>query len=77
MARIVAAIIIFTPGVVGAIGIKLMRDALFAEVTPLFFNQSLQFAVGLIMFIGGLAFIGGFIHHRDKKKQLTKERNRK
>ncbi|HLR54550.1 MAG TPA: DUF2627 domain-containing protein [Pseudogracilibacillus sp.] len=76
MARIVAAIIIFTPGVIGAIGIKLMRDALFAEVTPFLINQSLQFAVGLIMFILGLAFIGGFIHHRDKKKQLTKKRNR-
>lgn len=77
MARIIAAIIIFTPGVVGAMGIKLMRDALFAEVTPFLINQSLQFAVGLIMFILGLAFIGGFIHHRDKKKQLAKKRNRK
>lgn len=68
--RIVAIIILFIPGIIGAYGIKLMRDALFAEITPLFLNASLQFIVGLILFGGGLAFIGGFVVHRDRKKQV-------
>lgn len=77
MARIVAAILLFTPGIIGAIGIKLMRDALFTEVSAYLFNETIQFIIGLIMFIGGLAFIGGFIYHRDKKRQLVKSQNKK
>lgn len=77
MARIIAAILLFIPGIIGAIGIKLMRDALFADVYTYLFNQGIQFVVGFILFIGGLAFIGGFIYHRDKKRQLTKKQKQK
>lgn len=77
MVRIIAVIILFIPGIIGAFGIKLMRDALFREFYPLLLHEGLQFAIGLLMFIGGLAFIGGFIYHRDKKKQLVKERAKK
>lgn len=76
MSRIIAVIIMFTPGIVGAFGIKLMRDALFAEVSPILFNEIVQFIIGFIMFAIGLAFVGGFIYHRDKKKQLVKERSK-
>lgn len=77
MVRIIAVIVLFFPGVIGAFGIKLMRDALFAEVHPILFHEGIQFVIGLIMFLGGLAFIGGFIYHRDKKRQLVKERSNK
>lgn len=76
MSRIFAVIVMFTPGIIGAFGIKLMRDAVFAEVSPILFNEIIQFIIGFIMFAIGLAFIGGFIYHRDKKKQLIKERNK-
>jgi len=59
MSRILAVIVMFTPGVIGAFGIKLMRDALFVEVTPIFFNEIIQFIIGFILFAVGLAFIGG------------------
>jgi len=77
MVRIIAVIILFIPGVIGAFGIKLMRDALFSEVYPILINEGLQFIIGLILFVGGLAFIGGFIYHRDKKRQLVKKRTKK
>ncbi|MEI3604863.1 DUF2627 domain-containing protein [Pseudogracilibacillus sp. SE30717A] len=77
MVRILAVIVIFLPGIIGAFGIKLMRDALFSEVYPILVHEGIQFFLGLIMFIGGLAFIGGFIYHRDKKRQLVKERSKK
>lgn len=70
MMRIIAIIILFIPGIIGAYGIKLMRDALFAEITPLFLNATLQFIIGFILFGGGLAFIGGFIIHRDRKNKV-------
>lgn len=76
MARIIAVILLFLPGVIGAYGIKLMRDALFSEVYSFLFNEVVQFIIGFIMFVGGLAFIGGFIYHRDKKRHLVKERTR-
>ena len=77
MSRIIAVIIMFTPGIIGAFGIKLMRDALFVEVSPILFNEIIQFIIGFIMFSAGLAFIGGFIYHRDKKNQLVKDRTNK
>ena len=73
MARIIAALMLFIPGIIGAIGIKWMRDALFAEFHPIFINEGIQFVIGLIMFAAGLTFIGGFIRHRDKKRQQIKK----
>lgn len=72
MARIVAALILFIPGVIAAFGIKLMRDALFNESFAIFVYTSIQFIAGFILFIAGLAFIGGFIFYRDKKKRKDK-----
>ena len=74
MIRIIAAALLFIPGIFSAFGIKLMRDNIFNEFYPIFFYPSIQFIVGLLLFLGGLAFIGGFIIHRDRKKQQKKKR---
>ncbi|WP_284140347.1 DUF2627 domain-containing protein [Virgibacillus sp. LDC-1] len=71
MGRIIAVLLLVIPGIFSAIGIKLMRDALFNEFTPLFIHIGVQFTVGVLLFLFGLAFIGGFIIHRDRKKQNT------
>lgn len=75
MARFIAILLIFIPGALGAFGIKLMRDALFADVYPLLVNETLQFIVGLILFIFGFGFVGGFIFHRDKKRNRLNKYN--
>lgn len=72
MVRIIAIIMLFTPGVIAAIGIKLMRDTLFDDFYPIFFNGGIQFVFGLLMFIGGVAFLGGFIVYRDRKREKKK-----
>lgn len=77
MVRIIAVVLIFLPGIICALGIKVMRDAFFAEVYPFLVNEVIQFIVGLLMFVGGLTFIGGFIYHRDKKRNLLKEQQTK
>lgn len=72
MIRFIAVLVLFIPGAIGAYGIKLMRDAIFAQFHPLFIHEGIQFVIGLILFCFGLAFIGGFIYHRDKKRNLVK-----
>lgn len=69
MTRFIAVLIIFIPGIIGAFGIKLMRDALFADTYSFLINETIQFIVGFILFLGGFSFIAGFIFHRDKKRQ--------
>ncbi|PWU68568.1 DUF2627 domain-containing protein [Gracilibacillus dipsosauri] len=70
--RIIALLLLVMPAIIATYGIKLMRDAFFGELTVIFFHIIIQFIIGLILFIGGLAFIGGFILHRDRKRQLIK-----
>ncbi|GAA0416571.1 MAG: DUF2627 domain-containing protein [Bacillota bacterium] len=77
MIRIIAALTLFIPGVISAIGIKLMRDALFDSFYPIFIYTGVQFFVGFILFLAGIAFIGGFIIHRDRKRQRLKQEQKK
>lgn len=77
MIRIIALIILIIPGVFAAFGIKLMRDALFLQISPLLFNAGLQFIVGLILFIAGVGFIGGYVVHRDRKKKSCHKAKKK
>lgn len=66
MQRFIALIILLIPGVIAGIGIKFMRDTVFHMLY--FPSAILQFTIGLILFFAGLAFIGGFIFHRDRKR---------
>ncbi|MCA0970145.1 DUF2627 domain-containing protein [Halobacillus litoralis] len=75
--RIIALLILVIPGIVAVYGIKLIRDALFGEFHPVFLHIALQGVAGLAFVIGGIAFIGGFILHRDRKRNLTKGRFQK
>lgn len=70
--RLLALIIIVIPGIVATLGIKLMRDAVFGDFYSFFFHIAIQFLSGLLLFLAGIAFIGGFILYRDRKRNLTK-----
>ncbi len=76
MARLFAVLLLFIPGIIAAFGIKLMRDTLFDHYNPIFFHVGIQFGVGLILFLAGLAFIGGFVVYRDRKKQMLIEQKK-
>jgi len=78
MARLLALIIVVIPGVIAVYGVRLMRDTVFSVLNWPFSILWLQFLSGLIMFLAGLAFIGGFIFYRDKKrKKVTKRLGRR
>jgi hypothetical protein len=77
--RFIAVLIIYViPGTIAAYGFKTMRDTLYLYFDPAI-NTFLvgQFLLGLILFVLGVAFIGGFILHRDRKKNLVQARFRK
>jgi Protein of unknown function (DUF2627) len=74
MRRIIALLILVIPGFLAGYGIKLMRDMTFGILqSPIPFLW-LQFLLGLILFIGGLAFVAGFIFHRDRKRNKVQTR---
>ncbi|ARI77115.1 DUF2627 domain-containing protein [Halobacillus mangrovi] len=72
--RLIALLLLVTPGLIAMYGIKLIRDALFGEFHPIFMHIAVQGLLGVIFVVGGIAFIGGFILHRDRKRNLTKGR---
>ncbi|KEZ50949.1 MULTISPECIES: DUF2627 domain-containing protein [Metabacillus] len=72
--RIVALIIMVIPGVLAGYGIKLMRDMLFGILQPPFPALWMQFIGGLLLFIGGLSFVAGFIFRRDSKRKKVQKR---
>ncbi|MFD1707045.1 DUF2627 domain-containing protein [Siminovitchia sediminis] len=77
MARIIALVLLVLPGLLAGYGIKLMRDMLFGILQPPLPYLWLQFLLGLIFFILGLGFIGGFILHRDRKRNKVQDRFKK
>ncbi|OIK11778.1 hypothetical protein BIV60_17545 [Bacillus sp. MUM 116] len=76
MQRIIALIILLIPGFLAAFGIKLMRDMTFGILQPPIPYLTLQFLIGLILFLGGLGFVAGFILHRDRKRNKVQARFR-
>lgn len=65
--RIIAIILMCLPGVLAIYGWTTMRDVLFNYTAGQPFAV-LQFLGALAAFIIGLAIVGGFIFHRDKKR---------
>ncbi|MBP2078243.1 DUF2627 family protein [Oceanobacillus polygoni] len=76
MSRFFALLLLFIPGVIAAIGIKLMRDTIFDDFYSYFFYPGIQFTIGLLLFIFGLLFLGGFIIYRDRKRQKIKQKDK-
>ncbi|MDQ0299563.1 putative membrane protein [Salibacterium salarium] len=65
--RIIALFVLVIPGLLSALGIKLMRDTLFQILQNPFPFLWLQFVIGLLLLIFGVWFISGFVLYRDRK----------
>jgi hypothetical protein len=74
MIRIIALFILLIPGFLAGFGIKLMRDMTFGVLLSPIPSLGLQFLLGLLLFIGGLGFVAGFIFRRDRKRNKVQAR---
>ncbi|GGE37673.1 hypothetical protein GCM10011391_15630 [Pullulanibacillus camelliae] len=74
MTRFIALIIILLPIAAAVIGVKLMRDTFFDIVHAPFSHLWSQFIGGLLLFILGIAFVGGWIFYRDRKRNYVADR---
>ncbi|MBA2873391.1 DUF2627 domain-containing protein [Thermaerobacillus caldiproteolyticus] len=77
MQRMIALTILLIPGFLAALGIKWMRDTLFGILHAPLPSLWLQFLCGFLLFALGLGFIGGFILHRDQKRNKVQPRFQK
>ncbi|WP_027093741.1 DUF2627 domain-containing protein [Cohnella thermotolerans] len=83
ISRLIAILLLVVPGLAAAYGFLLMKDALFdyfaqlgnVELTTPKFAW-LSFAIGFVLFILGVGFIGGWIFFRDRKHNYLSSRFR-
>jgi len=83
ISRLIAVLLLVIPGVAAAYGFLLMKDAVFdyfaqlgnVELTNPHFAW-LRFAIGFVVFLCGVAFIGGWIFFRDRKHNYLSSRFR-
>ncbi|MBA9088568.1 uncharacterized membrane protein YjjB (DUF3815 family) [Fontibacillus solani] len=84
ISRFIAIIILVIPGILAMIGFLKMKDALFLfmsrhgddSLTSITFDW-LDFGAGLILFVIGIGFLGGWIFFRDRKRNYVGPRFRK
>ena len=79
ISRFVAVLLLVIPGVAATYGFLLVKNAIFdyfagfgAERAPDF--GWLRFLLGLALFLGGVAFIAGWIFFRDRKRNYVAPR---
>lgn len=73
--RFVAVLLLVIPGWAATYGFLLMKDAVFESFGPGTLPW-LKFVGGLALFVLGVAFIGGWIFYRDRKRNYVAPRFR-
>ncbi|WP_369902688.1 DUF2627 domain-containing protein [Bacillus manliponensis] len=74
MQRYVALLLALLPITLAVFGIKLMRDTVFGILLAPIPNLSLQFFLGALAFGTGFYIFGGFVLHRDRKRNKVQRR---
>lgn len=74
MQRYVALLLALLPILLAVFGIKLMRDTVFGILLTPIPNLTLQFFIGAFAFGIGFYIFGGFVLHRDRKRNKVQRR---
>ncbi|ABS23095.1 DUF2627 domain-containing protein [Bacillus cytotoxicus] len=77
MQRYFALLLALIPISLAMLGIKLMRDTVFGILLSPFPVLWLQFLIGTCCFAVGFYLFGGFILHRDRKRNKVQPRFRR
>jgi hypothetical protein len=75
--RFIAVLLLVIPGLMATYGFLAMKNAFFAQFGPSELNPSIpwgKFVLGLLMFVGGVAFIGAWTFYRDRKRNYVAPR---
>ncbi len=73
--RMLAVILLVIPGGLATYGFILMKRAVFVAMGPPTFPW-IPFVLGMLLFFGGIAFVGGWIFYRDRKRNYVAPRFR-
>ena len=71
--RLIAVLLLVIPGFLATFGFLEMKDAVFASIGPSAFPL-VTFLIGLLLFLIGIGFIGGWIFYRDRKRNYVAPR---
>jgi Ni/Fe-hydrogenase subunit HybB-like protein len=71
--RLIAVILLVIPGFFATYGFLRMKDAVFVSLGPNHMPWGM-FLIGLLLFAVGIAFIGGWIFFRDRKRNYVAPR---
>lgn len=77
--RFIAIILLVIPGIAATYGFLAMKNAWFAQFGPAEEHPHIpwgQFALGFVLFAAGVAFVGGWIFFRDRKRNYVAPRFR-
>lgn len=75
--RFIAILLLITPGAFATYGLLMMKNAIFFALDPAVPFSWWRFLIGALFLFGGLAFIGGWIFSRDRKRNYLAPRFRK
>lgn len=71
--RFIAVVILVVPGIVAAYGFIMLKDAVFESFGPSMMPWG-RFLLGMLLFLTGVFFVGGWIFYRDRKKNYVAPR---
>lgn len=71
--RLIALLLLTIPALIAAFGWKIMREV-YIDYAAYEQFQLISFLGGLLLFLLGVGFIGGWILHRDRKRNLVQPR---
>ncbi|TDM13170.1 DUF2627 domain-containing protein [Macrococcus lamae] len=74
MQKMIALLILVIPIYFSGLGIKWMRDAVFGILVPELHFIWLQFLLGFFLAIAGIAFVGGYILHIEKRTERAQKK---
>lgn len=75
LSRFIAVLLLVIPGWLATYGFLLMKNSIFDSFGPGVFPW-LKFIGGLLLFVVGVGFIGGWIFYRDRKRNYVAPRFR-
>ncbi|NOU97648.1 DUF2627 family protein [Paenibacillus sp. LMG 31456] len=77
IARFIAVMMLVIPGVMATYGFLAMKDAWFAQFGAIEAEPHIQWGklvIGLILFLAGVSYLGGWIFFRDRKRNYVAPR---